>query len=182
VYGGVPPVAVAVNETDCPTAGFVGANVKSAVRAAVTETTFVTVVTCDAVSDTVRVTVKSAAETYVWLTLCPEPVAPSPNAQLNVYGGVPPVAVAENETDWPITGLGGENVKPAATTPLTVINFETATIRLAASVTVRVTVNVPAVEYAWFRFWPLAVPASPKFQLNVYGVDPPDAVAENETV
>jgi len=119
---------------------------------------------------------------YVWLTVCPAPVVPSPKAQLNVRGGVPPDAVAENVTAWPLTGLVGENVKSAARTKVTVMNFTTVTTRAAESVTVRVTVNVAAEAYGWVTVWPAPVVLSPNAQLNVYGDVPPDAVAENETV
>jgi len=182
VYGDVPPTAVPENVTVCPTAGLAGENVKSATRAPTTETTFVTVLSWDAESDTVSVTMKSPAETYEWLAVWPEPVDPSPNAQLKLYGAVPPEADAENETDWPITGFAGVNVKSALTTSVTVMNFGTSTTRSALSVTVRVTVNVPADEYAWFLVRPEIVVPSPKSHWYVYGVEPPDAVATKETI
>ena len=48
---------------------------------------------------TVRVTVNVPGEAKAWLTVCPEPAGvPSPNAQLNVYDGVPPVALPVNVT------------------------------------------------------------------------------------
>src|SRR5258708_3507220 len=44
---------------------------------------------------------------YVWLGLCAALVAPSPKAQLHVYGGVPPVALPANDTGsgtFPLVG------------------------------------------------------------------------------
>jgi len=41
----------------------------------------------------------------------PVPVEPSPKLQLTVYGNVPPVATAVNETGVLITGLLGRKLK-----------------------------------------------------------------------
>jgi hypothetical protein len=56
VYGGVPPDALALKETDCPTAGTGGVKVKSAMSAPPIEIGLTTVAVWLAESWTVRVT------------------------------------------------------------------------------------------------------------------------------
>jgi len=47
------------------------------------------------------------------------------------------------------------------------------------SLTVRITVNVPADEYAWLIVEPVPIDPSPKLQLKEYGAVPPLAEALN---
>ncbi|HEY5539797.1 MAG TPA: hypothetical protein VIL58_09735, partial [Thermoplasmata archaeon] len=61
----------------------------------------------------------------VWLGDCPVPVGvPSPHVQLYVYGDVPPVTVAEKDTDWPAAGCAGVKVKLATSVAVTTIAFD----------------------------------------------------------
>jgi len=77
---------------------------------------------------------------------CPAPVDPSPNAQLKVYGAVPPVADPANVTCWPTWGEEGEYVKLAPSAAATVIVWLDVAFAPLASVAVTVTLNEPEVE------------------------------------
>src|SRR5437867_6177064 len=64
-----------------------------------------------------RVTVKAPLVENAWVTVLPVEFVPSPKFQFEEYGGVPPVSVSLNVTDWPIWGLVGFLVKPALNAP-----------------------------------------------------------------
>jgi hypothetical protein len=49
-------------------------------------------------SVTVQVAVMGPVVAYTWVTVCPIPEPPSPNAHENEYGGTPPTAAHSNKT------------------------------------------------------------------------------------
>jgi hypothetical protein len=89
-------------------------------------------------SVTVRVGSNVPAVVYVWVELCPAAAAdPSPNAQLYVYGAIPPCAEPLKLTPRGASPAPGRAVATAASGPLTVITPAEATAwNPLASVTV----------------------------------------------
>lgn len=106
---------MAVNVTTVFTTGLDGENVKlvDGGGGKFTATVLELVAVCDGDEESVAVsdTVNDCADVYVWVTVAPVPVAPSPKFQLIVYGPAPPVVTAVNVTGELMIGFEGRNVK-----------------------------------------------------------------------
>jgi len=109
---------------------------------------------------------------------------PSPKFQLKLNGAVPPVTVAVNDTETPISdGDGVTEVMVTPRPPVTVTEWVAVAVFATPSVAVTVTLKVPAVVYACVAGLPEpAGEPSPKFQLKLNGLVPPVVVAVNVTV
>ena len=119
---------------------------KSAVRPPVTgvmEMVWVALALTPFVSVTVTVTMKLSLEVYVWLTGLPVPVVLSPKSQLKLYGLVPPVAVALNDTGPPTVPVVGPLMVTASASGDIVTEADAVAVSELVSVTVKVTVKVP---------------------------------------
>ena len=114
----------------------------------------------------IKVTVKLPYALYVCDGFCVVDVLPSPKSHCQ------PVELPERS--WKFTVNGGSHfaimgaLKSAIGCGLTVIVCEIESIHWAYVLYIH-TVNVPAVEYAWVAFNPVAVPPSPKDQVVFVG-------------
>lgn len=108
-------------------------------------------------------------------------VPPSPNAQLKLSGPTPPVVVAVKDSARLASGEVGLTVKPTLKAAATVTVWLEVADAPLASVAVTVTTNEPDDAYVFVAGLTGAVLPSPKFQLKLYGADPPLADAVNVT-
>src|SRR5439155_19151276 len=111
----------------------------------------------------------------------PEPVLPSPKSQSNATSRRPAAAVdvdALKFTCWPTSGAAGDTTNAAAgfAPAPTVTLCETEFVRPMLSVTVRVTMNVPALLNECVVVTPDPRPPSPKSHWNDTIVPPVDVL------
>lgn len=177
----VPPLAVALNVTDCTVEAVLGPlTVTASVRAEI-----VTVADAEAVfallSVAVTLIVYVPLTLYVVLKLEVVPLAGEPPVAVHakVYGAVPPVADAVHATAVPTVPVAGHEMVAERASGLTVVvtvldvavfEFESVTVTTIVSVpfVVKVVVNVADVPV-----WTTPLRVNP----NVYGEVPPVADA-----
>ena len=106
---------------------------------------------------------------------------PSPKSQRKLSGPTPPVVVAVKDSTRLASGEAGLIVKLTPNAAATVTVWLEDADAPVASFAVTVTTNDPDDEYVCVAGLTVAVPASPKFQLKVYGDVPPLADAVNVT-
>jgi hypothetical protein len=163
----VPLVDVSVKLTGCPTFGDVVDIVKLAIGASTaTFTIWVFVLVLEFASVTVRVTVFCPDVVNVWVGFWTLLVPPSPKFQDQVVSApLPTVDVSVNVTNWLMAGEVGVHVNEAvgAMKSLTVRVCVVVAVFEFVSVTDKVAVFDPIVEYAWLGFWLVLVVPSPKF-------------------
>lgn len=119
------------------------------------------------------------------MKLEPVPLAGDPPVAVhaNVYGVLPPDAVAVNVTGDPTIPVAGPEIVVASGSGAMTIVADAVAVLLLESVAVTVTVNVPLILYVVVKLDPVPVAGLPPgaLQLNVYGDVPPDAEAVKVT-
>ena len=120
----------------------------------------------------------------MWLTGLPVPTAlPSPKFHENVYGPVPPVAVAVKVTGLPTVGLALTVKLAARASGLIVTVADLLFVAAFPSVAVTLIVLLPLIEYVVLNDAPVPLAGDPPVAVheNVYGAVPPVAVTVHVT-
>lgn len=159
VYGDVPPVAEAVQETGVPTVPVDGqVMLATSGRAAmVTVADFVLVFAGDAESVPVTDIVLLPLVEYVVLKLLPVPLPGLPPVAVheNVTGGVPPVDDAVQETAVPTVPVEGQVIVTTSEGAVIVTVADLVEVAEFVSVAVTDMVKVPAVLYVVLKLDPV---------------------------
>jgi len=113
----------------------------------------------------------------------PEAGLPPVAVQEKVYGDVPPVALAVQDTATPTVPLAGQLIVTATGNGLIVTVADALAVAAFASVTVTEIVLLPLVEYVVLKLEPVPLAGLPPVavQANVYGEVPPEPVAVQDT-